>query len=99
MVNANVAEGYNISTFISEAQDANVQIPPDLRERLFKAVDFAANTLEAQMRLTLLHIYLRHPWDYWGTLIEAGPNEDYHYTWSIDRFIDTLVELLDMCDI
>ena len=99
MVNANVAEGYNINTFISAAQDANVPIPHDLRERLFRAVDFEANTLETQMRLTLLNIYLKHTWDYWGSLLEAQLNEEYHYTWSIDTFIAKLIELLDMCGI
>jgi len=99
MPNANVAEGYNIRTFISAAENANVPIPQYLRERLFKAADFEANTLESQMRLTLLNIYFRQPWDYWGSLLEAQLDEEYHYTWSINRFIDNLVELLDMCDI
>ena len=99
MVNANVAEGYNISTFISAAHDANVPIPQDLQARLFTAVEFEANTLEAQIRITLLNIYFKNPWEYWENLIEARINEEYHYTWSIYSFIDNLVELLDLCDI
>ena len=99
MVNVNIVEGYNISTFISAANDANIFVPQDLQDRLCKAVNFEANTLESQMRLSLLNIYFKKPWDYWGNLIEAGPNEEYHYTWTIDRFIDSLGELLDMCDI